>query len=858
MKSALKIKFLTVVFISTLVLTAALATLPVAIAQKNTFTVVSFAANPTGVNQQVLIVYGITDATVWPQPGWEGLTLTIERPDGQVETFDNLRTDTTGLSGMVYTPTQVGTHYVKVYFPEQELEYSTLGLPAGTMLASESERVELIVQEDPIQYAPGVPLPQEYWTRTIDSQLREWYKVTGNWLEDSDLVPNRYAPYNEHAPNTAHILWAKPLSKGGLAGGYAEIHAFTDGDAYEGLFQDRVIIGGVLYYNAYNTRGDNVVPPESQEVVAIDIHTGELKWQKPLVAPDGSIGNLDFGQQMYWDAFNHHAVYSFLWDNRGGGTWHAFDPFSGDWSFTIENVPGGDRVHGKAGEILVYTMNQNEGWLSLWNSTNTVNPRNYGDSADGSFGRNIGRDVDDRLYTAERGIEWNVSIPTDLPQRTNFFSALIMEDRIISSNTGNIFGGPQAEPEFFALSLKPGQEGQLMWRKTWTPPVKDLWVHFTPNFLPSLEDGVFIIQAKETGQNWGLDIDTGNQIWGPTEKLPDIASTTNLYFPRWGQAVGADGVVVLGGGMGGSLRGHDVQTGQELWRYDFNDQYSEILWSQNWPMTPQFVTDGKVYIAHQEHSPLDPKPRHAPFVVVDLQTGEEVFTADGMFRSTRWGGQHIIADSIMVAMDSYDQTIYAVGKGPTEITVDSAESMTLGSKTAISGTIMDVSPGTEDPTIKLRFPKGVPVVHDDSMSDWMKYVYKQFPQPMASGVTVKLEAVDPNSNYQDYGTVTSDPYGNFGFSFEPEVPGLYMLIATFEGSEAYYGSTDTTYIEVNPAPTPTTPIEPEEPTEPEVPTEPEEPEPEAPLISTEIAIVAAVAVIAVVGIVAYWVLRRRK
>ena len=88
MKKTLKNKFLTALFISTLVVTAALATLPVAIAQKNTFPVVSFAANPTGVNQQVLIVYGITDATTWPQPGWEGLTLTIERPDGQVETFD--------------------------------------------------------------------------------------------------------------------------------------------------------------------------------------------------------------------------------------------------------------------------------------------------------------------------------------------------------------------------------------------------------------------------------------------------------------------------------------------------------------------------------------------------------------------------------------------------------------------------------------------------------------------------------------------------------------------------------------------------------------------------------------------------
>ena len=805
MKKTLKNKLLLATIISTLVITGTLAALPIASA-KNTFPVCSFSSNPVGVNQAVLVIYGITDATTWPQTGWEDLTVTIARPDGQTDTFDNLKTDTTGLSSFVYTPNLVGTYDVKVYFPQQELEYGTLPLDPQTMLASESIVYELVVQEDPIQFHPGVSLPSEYWTRPIDSQQREWGRISGYWLEDSDLVPNRYVEGNEYAPDTAHVLWTQPISMGGVAGGDMGEHAFSDGDAYEGLFQDRLIIGGVLYYNLFNTRTTNVVPAENQEVVAIDLHTGEVLWQKPLVTPDGAIGNLDFGQVFFWDGFNHHAVYGYLWDARGS-TWHAFNPLDGEWMHTIEGVPSGSRVHAENGDINVYTINIGGGWMSKWSAVQTGNPQNYGNSRDGSWGNQIGNGYPDRLYQAEIGIVWNVSIP-DLPPLTPYYSTLIMEDRIIGTNTGNIFGGPQPDPEFWAISLEPGHEGELMWRKSWTLPVADLWVHFTPNWLPTLEDGVFLVQAKETGQNWGFDIDSGNELWGPTDRLPDIATSTNLYFPRWGQAVGADGIVVLGGGMGGSLRGHDVKTGVELWRVDFVDEHQETLFGPFWPMTPQFVTDGKVYVAHQEHSPLDPKGRDAPFVALDLETGEVVFEVEGMFRSTRWGGQHIIGDSIMAAMDTYDQRVYAVGRGPTQLTVEKSLLATeLGSAVTIQGTIMDVSPGTEDIALRMRFPNGVPAVSDASQSEWMRYVYKETQMPMATGVDVAFELVTPSGDYQQLGRTTSDSYGNWAFAWCPEETGTYTIIATFEGSGAYYGSTQTSYLTVaeattmEPAPT---------------------------------------------------------
>ena len=196
------------------------------------------------------------------------------------------------------------------------------------------------------------------------------------------------------------------------------------------------------------------------------------------------------------------------------------------------------------------------------------------------------------------------------------------------------------------------------------------------------------------------------------------------------------------------------------------------------------------------------------------------------------------------------------GKGASETSVTIADDViSLGSNAMIKGSVMDISPGTQEAAIQIRFPKGVPAVSESSMNDWMLYVYKQFARPSdVTGVQVKIEAIDPNGNYQNLGTTMTDLAGNYGFTFEPEVPGEYQIIVTFEGSKAYYGSFETTYLSVDEAVTPTSPIEPEEPVE--TPEEPSEPV-EGPLITTEIAIIAAVAVVAAIGVAAYFLLKRK-
>ncbi len=115
---------------------------------------------------------------------------------------------------------------------------------------------------------------------------------------------------------------------------------------------------------------------------------------------------------------------------------------------------------------------------------------------------------------------------------------------------------------------------------------------------------------------------------------------------------------------------------------------------------------------------------------------------------------------------------------------------------------MDVSPGTKSERVMLRFPGGVPTVADEYMSDWMTYVYNQFPRPVnAVGVEVRIQVVDPNGAYAWIGTATSDAYGNYGYSFVPQMKGTYTIIATFVGSDAYYGTQATAYLIADPAPT---------------------------------------------------------
>ena len=174
-----------------------------------------------------------------------------------------------------------------------------------------------------------------------------------------------------------------------------------------------------------------------------------------------------------------------------------------------------------------------------------------------------------------------------------------------------------------------------------------------------------------------------------------------------------------------------------------------------------------------------------------------------------------IADGYLVYLNTYDMQIYCIGKGPSATTVSAPQTVAAkGTGVLITGSVTDISAGAKQLLETGEFTT-VAAMSDESMGPWMEYLYMQKPIPEnATGVQVKLTAVDANGVSHDVGTATTDNHGNSGISWTPTEEGIYHITAEFEGSNSYFSSDATTYVAVGPSsavasPTlqPTTPSE---------------------------------------------------
>jgi len=743
-----------------------------------TYAFIGAVPNPAGVGQEVLLHIGITQDLNRASEGWEGLTVTVKRPDNETETLGPFRTDSTGGTGSVYRPTMTGTYYFQTHFPEQTRpSRRSSDQPAGTvMLASDSEWLELVVTSEPVQYYPGVPLPSEYWSRPINAQIREWYEIAGSsWMSPE---------YNE-APESPHILWTKPLTIGGVAGGDIGEYSFEHGDAYQGKWSSRIIIAGILIY----THDTNLRP---LDYTAIDLRTGKELWKKPLL----DNRTISHGQLFYWSSYNYHGVFPYLWVSTGGGfffgggstNWTAIDPFTGEPRFSVINVPTGTNIYGERGDLYRYNVDLSRNMLTLWNLS-ALGSMEGSWSPSGGFGGNVYGTLDAGGNSAAARRAWavNVSIPDGLPGSVRDAK---FGDKVVGSSVS------PTEVTVWGLSLEPGYEGTLLFNNTWKAPAA--WVQGNISFTTyqsewhhtNIDENIGLVWIKEERAFYAFSLETGKFLW--KSEVP------HYYLDIYSIDVQVAYGQVYSVGMAGEVFCWNATNGKLLWTYNATDPYSEFLWGNNWNLDPLFVSGGKLYLFHSEHSPINPLFRGAPAVCLNTTTGEEVWRVDGLLRQTDWGGKPIMGDSVIAMYNSYDQGVYAIGKGPSAITV-TAPNVAVPEDTPciISGTVLDVSPGTQEDTMHLRFPNGVPAVADEDMGEWMKHVYAQFPLPDAAGVEVSIDAIDPNNNFIHIGETTSDYTGNFGYTFTPpEIPGDYKIMATFMGSKSYYGSSAESFMTV--------------------------------------------------------------
>jgi hypothetical protein len=869
-----KLKIATITLILMLTFSATIFALPVSAHDPAweipVFTYAAVRPNPVGVGQEALILF-------WPNfvpptamgPYGDRYTWNVEvtTPSGTTENLGPFTSDPVGGGWAIYTPSQLGTYT----FVATLADHLLTGLPESpdsgiyspqyvgdTILGSSSNPVTLTVQEDPITPWIENPLPEEYWTRPINTANREWWQIAGNWLggaaqQNGPTSRFGYGP----GPESAHIMWTRPFWAGGIMDerfgntGYQTAH-------YDGLgFDPPIILNGKVYYN--------IMGQPKIGWNCIDLQTGELEYFHNTTGPvivgrygeglgvsssgalrsdsSGAIlgGWLEFGQILNYESPNQHGGYPYLIGRGPNGEtdiWQIFDAFTGNYICSVANISSrGTQVYGKDGSILYYNIANDR--LTCWNSTRAIElgytqMRNY-DWCWRAFYNNT--------FDGNNGFILDVPIPA-------------VEGRLLEVREGEyVIGGTGGQNDdeavvqgnLWALSLKPGQEGTLLWSVSFTPPRASTTATLNyrgrypvsgPTVVP--EHNVFLFEESLTLRRWAYDLTTGQQLWesDPEPQLNYYGMSDNVYDGK-----------LLSYGYAGTLIAYDIRTGQEQWRYEASNVGFESPYG-NYPIGIVFIADGKIYLTSSEHSPTQPLWRGPNLRCIDADTGEEVWKVMFWGAGMGSGSGAAIADGYIVGLSFYDNQLYCFGKGPSKTTVTAAPKIIKwGDSILLEGMVTDEAAGTKQVEQVGRFPNGVPAIADEYQEDWMEYVYMQQPCPnYLEGVEVKLETLDPNNNFYEIGTVTSDASGMYKLMWEPPVPGEYTVIATFAGSDSYYRSYSETAFGVAEAPSPGQQLEPEL-------TEPIQTA-EAPFITIELVAILAVVIIAVIALAGFYIFRK--
>jgi outer membrane protein assembly factor BamB len=263
--------------------------------------------------------------------------------------------------------------------------------------------------------------------------------------------------------------------------------------------------------------------------------------------------------------------------------------------------------------------------------------------------------------------------------------------------------------------------------------------------VPDSSTGVLYVYAFG-GDVWAVNMTNGNVIWSwSTIQANGSAGTETPYgiYPLW--------------------------------------VYSDEALAGSGSDTMLYLTEG------HEYSP--PLFHGAQILALNATTGKLVWDNLG-FDDTATA----VADGILTTFNSYDGQVYGYGQGPSKTTVSAPNPLTsVGSPIVITGTVTDVSAGSQQNAVKANFPNGLPCVSDASMSQFMEAVYEQQQMPTnITGVPVTFTVVDSNNNCRPIGSTTTNALGDYSFTWKPDIPGNYTVYATFAGTGAYYGSSAST------------------------------------------------------------------
>jgi hypothetical protein len=750
--------------------------------------------NPVGVGQYIQIlcwadiypnVYIPVNSTN-PVPGGPNLvggityarfhnyTFTLTKPDGTIETRVFPITDPLGSAYFTYTPTVVGTYTVVCVYPGESFVdgVQDLGSPIFKANAifnpARSRTISFVVQSTGLDYYPENQPPTDYWARPIDASNRNWGNLGSNWLAygqqygiQKDYWTN-FQPYGQ-APNSAHVLWVNQWANGGVAGGELGEAQYYTGESYQIKFAP-IIINGRLYAN---TKVGNSV---TQGYACFDLRTG-----KQLFARNDTTISIGFQYDFEWE--NAHGVIDFLIAKRG--TFMDFyDPMNGERAFTIQNatsngafIQNNTAGIGYTNDLTEYIIANNR--LILWSFSKCVAPTS-GSSWAPSQTVN---------YEWAKGIVYNVSLPKPANSASYAFGTGggAVDGRMIVARSVNNTLWP---PTLYLVGVRCS-DGQILWTSN-TTLINDpgIWRGGGGTHLSS-DAGVYLNYKKETQQVIAWDIANG-QVKYTTDARTD--SDWGSYTSGWPMDSAYGKFYV--GAYDGYMYAYDLATGDFLWKYYAGNAGLETPYGSYpfflgipYGMT---VADGKIFAPTGEHSPNVPMYRGERLHVIDVNTGDAVWTVQG------WWLGNAIADGSWTALNGYDGRVYNFYKGLTQMTVSAPQTtVASGSSVLIQGTILDLSPAQP----------GTPCVSRDSMTAWMEYLHMDQPKPdNVTGVPVKLEAISADGTVTSIGTVMSDLNG-YATTWNAPSEGVYTIVASFATDESYGSSQSSTRLSVGPAAT---------------------------------------------------------
>jgi hypothetical protein len=699
--------------------------------------------------------------------GFDGITVTFVKPDGTKDSFKPVdgtgqyvpgQTQALGALYFSYAPDLAGNWSVSFTMPSQNLTDNT-----GTVLytACTSNTFHFAVQTEPVMAGllngyPWAELPNSnaYWSYPINANNREWSQISGDWLGSStqgsnviDPACRLWQPYGS-GPNTAHIVWDKQLTSGGLIGGSYGSLAYTIAINNPTC----VIMEGKVYMNIPNSGGQFQCIDETTGKVLFNA-SGSISNGIHLPGNPFAQANLDPSVVL---ASSYGAIPTPYLFGTSGTTWNYYDPITGTLMRSIVNATN-SVANTTNPSYYAYQSSSYYNSYKLVDGTNLA----YGVIRGTMFAWDLTKVVNNNWPT---GIVWKRDLPLPIANRS-----LMLIGTSTDASTLLVRSNPC---QYWGYSAK---DGSLLWG-----PVTLTYAGLVNEQITLYGVDDFIVFDPVAATFHCYSINTGKELWiSPSYANSPWATTWTVYGAETNDY---NNLYIMF--PDGTMTALSLATGQQVWR-------SQAIPSTEYPnnavpfVCGMIMVGGNIYgyAGYSTLYQLDPMPRFGMMACINATTGDITYTLNG--------GLYPIAaaNGYITAVGMYDETLYCVGKGQTSTTVTAQQQ--VGGSVLIQGSVLDQSAAQPNTA----------AISDANMSVWMDYLHMQNSTllnnpPQCNGIPVTLTAVDPNDNAITIGTTTSDNKGNYGFQWTPTTSGIYHIYATFAGTNSYYSSLASTYATV--------------------------------------------------------------